>query len=65
MSRDPRPKPGSDDAMDIGCICDQRDNNHGRYAPFPPDGWYVTEGCPLHDPDSGVVGGIPVSGPDV
>lgn len=25
------------------------DNNHGKYPPWPPDGWWITEGCPLHD----------------
>ena len=26
------------------------DNNHGKHAPWPPDGWWVTEGCPVHAP---------------
>ncbi len=65
MSRDPRPRPGSDEALRYGCTCDIRDNNHGQRAPYPPNGWYVTGGCPVHDPDNGITdagtAGIPVS----
>lgn len=42
------PNPGSHEARDAGCICAVLDNNHGRYAPWPPDGWYITMGCPVH-----------------
>jgi hypothetical protein len=45
-----RPRPGSDAAVAAGCICAVLDNNHGRWAPFPPDGWYITVGCPVHEP---------------
>ena len=45
-----KPNPGSPAARAGGCICAVLDNNHGRYAPWPPDGWWVTEGCPLHAP---------------
>ena len=44
------PNPGSKDAINAGCQCAVMDNNHGRFAPFPPDGWWVTEGCPIHAP---------------
>lgn len=40
--------PGSRKALDAGCICAVLDNNHGRFAPWPPDGWWITEGCPVH-----------------
>lgn len=43
------PNPGSDKANEQGCTCAVLDNNHGRFAPFPDDGWYITVGCPLHD----------------
>ncbi len=43
------PNPGSDLAVERGCTCAVLDNCHGRFAPWPPDGWWVTEGCPLHD----------------
>lgn len=37
-------------AQKQGCTCAVLDNNHGRFAPWPPDGWWITEGCPLHAP---------------
>jgi hypothetical protein len=42
------PNPGSDEARKQGCRCAVLDNNRGRRAPFPPDGWWITEGCPVH-----------------
>lgn len=48
QEEEPRPKPGSEAALDAGCLCAVLDNNHGRYPPFPPDGWWITYGCPLH-----------------
>ena len=40
------PNPGSNEAIELGCICPVLDNNHGRGSgPF----WY-TEGCPVHCP---------------
>lgn len=42
------PNPGSDKALAAGCICAVMDNCHGKFAPYPPDGWWITEGCPLH-----------------
>lgn len=44
------PNPGSDAALDMGCTCPVMDNNHGKWAPWPPDGWWMTGGCPIHDP---------------
>lgn len=47
--------PGSTEAREQGCKCPVMDNNHGRYPPFPPNselpqgGWYMVEGCPVHD----------------
>lgn len=44
-----RPAPGSNAAIDAGCICPVLDNAHG--AGFPVRGetsWWITEGCPLH-----------------
>ena len=45
-----RPNPGSDEALAQGCLCAVLDNCHGKFAPFPPDGWWITEGCPVHAP---------------
>lgn len=42
------PNPGSDEARAAGCICAVLDNNHGKFAPWPPDEWFVTQGCPVH-----------------
>jgi len=40
------PNPGSNEAIELGCICPVLDNNHGMgKGPF----WY-TEGCPVHYP---------------
>lgn len=43
--------PGSDEAIKAGCICAVIDNNYGRRAPYPPDHWLLTVGCPVHLPD--------------
>jgi hypothetical protein len=47
---DKTPNPGSDAALAQGCICAVLDNRRGTAAPFPPDGWWITEGCPVHYP---------------
>ena len=49
------PNPGSDGALAAGCSCPVLDNGHGRCAPWPPDGWWITAGCPVHDPRPGRV----------
>lgn len=37
--------PGSDEAIDVGCICPVMDNGHGRRT----DGRFVyVVGCPVH-----------------
>lgn len=43
------PNPGSNEALDQGCTCPVIDNGYGdpRYA--NPRGFWITEGCPLHD----------------
>jgi len=52
------PNPGSVEAHKQGCTCATMDNNYGRFPPFPamngePEGWWITEGCPLHAPKKG------------
>ena len=48
------PNPGSQEALDAGCTCAVLDNNHGKYAPYPPlageteGGWWITGGYPVH-----------------
>jgi hypothetical protein len=39
-----KPKPGSAEAVDLGCLCARMDNNHGR-GPGP---FWITMDCPLH-----------------
>lgn len=41
--------PGSREAADAGCICAVLDNNRGIRPPYPPDGWWITAGCKVHD----------------
>ncbi len=48
------PNPGSDEALDQGCLCPVIDNHHGQGFPYP-DGkggyetaFYYIEWCPLH-----------------
>lgn len=48
------PNPGSNAALNMGCLCPVLDNNHGRWPPWPPDGWWTTGGCPVHDPNQEV-----------
>lgn len=43
--------PGSDKAREQGCTCPVLDNNHGKHAPWPPDGWWQHGDCPYHIPD--------------
>lgn len=47
-----QPNPGSPEAREAGCRCPVMDNNHGKWAPWPPDGWYIVEGCPVHWPSA-------------
>jgi hypothetical protein len=46
------PSPGSEEAIDQGCICPVLDNHYGRgfYIPGEPNVTYFlyTMGCPLH-----------------
>ena len=44
------PNPGSYEAAAQGCCCAVLDNNHGKTPPLPPDGWWITQGCPVHAP---------------
>ncbi|MGW5556891.1 hypothetical protein ACWER9_06665 [Micromonospora sp. NPDC003944] len=45
---DGKPNPGSQEAHDGGCLCPVLDNNHGKFPPYPPDGWWIREDCPMH-----------------
>lgn len=47
------PNPGSQAAKDGGCLCPVLDNNHGRGAPWPPNGWWTRPDCPMHGHEAG------------
>nr|DAE07572.1 MAG TPA: hypothetical protein [Podoviridae sp. ctnCN2] len=40
------PNPGSDEAIEQGCICPVLDNNHGQGT--GENYWWITRDCPLH-----------------
>lgn len=43
------PYPGSDKAIEAGCICPVMDNHRGQGAYGTPEyGFWITEGCPVH-----------------
>ncbi len=45
------PNPGSIEAQKEGCKCPVLDNAHGKGLPLADGpGWWITEGCPLHNP---------------
>lgn len=48
MTRLASPNPGSMEARCLGCICPVMDNNSGKRAPWPPNGWYIFPSCPVH-----------------
>lgn len=43
------PNPGSDEAVAQNCTCPQLDNAHGNPKLGEIRGFFITEGCPLHD----------------
>jgi len=42
------PPPGSDEALDRGCLCAVLDNAHGKGWMGVPGQWSIREDCPLH-----------------
>jgi hypothetical protein len=46
------PDPGSDEAVEQGCLCPVMDNNHGRGSGYPGAAggatYWVNADCPLH-----------------
>ena len=49
------PPPGSDEAIRFFCSCPVLDNRHGLGAfDGKDDTFWITQGCPLHDPESKV-----------
>ncbi len=46
-----KPNPGSKQAIKQGCICAVLDNCRGADWFGKAHGFYVTVGCPIHDPE--------------
>jgi hypothetical protein len=44
-----RPNPGSDEAITLGCTCAVLDNGHGNPELGKTRGFWITEGCPIHN----------------
>jgi hypothetical protein len=42
------PNPGSDEALDLGCLCPVMDNNHGQGSDWGYNKFWISESCPLH-----------------
>ena len=42
--------PGSDEAIAKGCTCPVLDNGHGNEELGKIRGFYISGGCPVHDP---------------
>ena len=43
------PNPGSEAAIDAGCLCPVLDNRHGKGYYAGPDGVFIyNQGCPIH-----------------
>jgi len=53
------PNPGSQEAINAGCICAIYDNYHGEgfYYGGTEKCFWITQGCPVHDPDALVLPG--------
>ena len=41
----PKPNPGSDEAIEQGCMCPVLDNADGKGTPL---GFWISDKCPLH-----------------
>lgn len=48
------PKPGSNEALEMGCTCPVMDNAHGRGFRGNPDHFVYNKMCPIHDVDAGL-----------
>ena len=48
VHKDHNPNPGSEEAIEAGCICPVLDNEHGRGYMGDPNAFVYTKGCPVH-----------------
>jgi len=46
MNKETKPNPGSDQAIELGCICPILDNNHGKGG--YRGGFFINLKCPIH-----------------
>ena len=42
------PNPGSQAALNRGCLCPVIDNHYGHAKPWGEFGWWINADCPLH-----------------
>ena len=42
------PPPGSDEAIEMGCICSILDNNHGKGIDGKGKLFWINQKCPIH-----------------
>jgi hypothetical protein len=42
------PNPGSDAALEMGCLCPVLDNNYGEGSDWGPNKFWQVADCPLH-----------------
>lgn len=43
------PNPGSNEAIEMGCTCPVLDNGYGNDEIGKIRGFWITQGCPVHD----------------
>ena len=50
-----KPKPGSNEAIEQGCVCPVIDNGHGKghLGDGEKYGWWISGYCPLHGEENG------------
>ena len=45
---DDTPNPGSDEALDQGCLCPILDNSHGKGVKGNGEAFWTSMDCPIH-----------------
>jgi len=45
-----RPNPGSNEAVEDGCLCPIVENNYGQAEPDGDGMWWIDARCPVHPP---------------
>lgn len=51
---DYKPNPGSDEAIEMGCICPVLDNCHGKGSMYGEGMFWTNTNCPIHGKDESV-----------